>query len=1190
MSNNLRSLFLILCASVALAQSDRGTITGTVADPGGAVIANATVIAINPATGGQFKTQTTDTGNFTIASVPAGVYNLIVEIAGFRKFEQQGLRIQVSQTARVDISMQIGSVTDSVTVTEDVALLKTENATQSATVGREQLNQLPLNFAIGAGAVRNPLSFLQLAPGASISGWNTIRVNGAPSGTFKIIFEGQDSSSGLDQRVSDESQPSVEALEEFTLQTSNYSAEFGQAGGGLFNFTARSGTNQFHGALYDYFAHEKLYAGRPFTNNGSGGLIRPQVRRHDLGGSIGGPISIPKLYNGKNRSFFFLNFEMFRDESTNFLGFGTVPTQAYRDGNFATALTGRNLGTDGLGRALLENTIYDPASNFTNAGDGRVYRNPFAGNIIPPSRLDPVALKIQGLIPTPAIAGLVNNYERRSPYRKIQDIPSIKLDHNINDKSKISLYLSRQRTDKDNGQDGLPDPISARRDQFIRSHTTRLNYDLTINPTVLLHIGAGYQRYNNPDSAPPNIIAFDSVGQLGLKGAFASGFPRMTGLGSAQGGMGLDFGPTNRSLYLQDKPNANASFTVIRGNHSYKFGGEWKFENFTNRGTGGVAGSYAFGAAQSGLPALQGVALPGGNVGFPYASFLLGAANTASVGNPQDPQYRRSAWAMFAQDTWKLTRKITLDYGVRYDYQPAPRELHDRTSMFAPGVRNPSAGGLLGGTQYAGSGAGRCNCSLTDTYKLAFGPRIGVAYKMDNKTVIRAGIALSYAQVTPFGYIGGGNSLGMGFNSIGFSNPNFGEAGVLLRTGLQYNTSDLLSASYDPGIRPQAGQINSPPNLVDRNGGRPPRMLSWSAGLQREVTKDLVIEASYVGNRGVWFKADGLNDYNGLTEARIKSAGLDIRTASDRALLTSTIASPAVIARGFTKPYAAFPNTATLAQSLRPYPQFANLTSLWAPLGSSWYDSLQMKATKRYSRGLDFTIAYTFAKTLATVEDQNGGIVPTNDVYNRRNQKTYSNSDQPHIFVTGFNYQMPKLGANKVAQALSGGWTFGGILRYSSGFVIRVPTSNNNLGALLFRGTNVNRVAGQSPFLKDPNCRCFDPNKEFILNPAAWSDAAPGEWGYAAAYYGDYRTARRPDEQLSLGRVFQVKEKRSFSLRLEMFNVFNRTYLNNPDSGNAQATQVVNSAGAVVSGFGRVNTASTFLPPRSGQIVARFQF
>lgn len=257
---------LFLLAISALAQSDRGTITGTVADPGGAVVPNAAVIATNPATGGLFKTQTTDTGNFTIVSVPAGTYNVSVESAGFRKFEQLGLRVQVSQTSRLDVELQIGATSDSVTVTGDVALLKTENATVSSTVGREQLNQLPLNFAIGAGAVRNPLSFLQLTPGASISGWNTIRVNGAPAGTFKIVFEGQDSSSGLDQRVSDESQPSVEALEEFTLQTSNYSAEFGQAGGGLFNFTARSGTNDFHGSLYDYFAHEKLYAGRPFTN------------------------------------------------------------------------------------------------------------------------------------------------------------------------------------------------------------------------------------------------------------------------------------------------------------------------------------------------------------------------------------------------------------------------------------------------------------------------------------------------------------------------------------------------------------------------------------------------------------------------------------------------------------------------------------------------------------------------------------------------------------------------------------------------------------------------------------------------------------------------------------------------------------------------------------------------------------
>jgi hypothetical protein len=339
-------LALALCLPVGLlAQSDRGTITGTVVDATGSFVPNAGVTARNPATGHEVKVATTETGNFTIPSLPAGVYTLAVEMQGFKRYEQQGIRVQVAQTARVDITMQIGETAESISVTADAPLLTTENAAQAMTVGREQLNQLPINFAIGAGAVRNPLSFVQLSPGASISGWNTIRVNGAPSGTFKIIFEGQDSSSGLDARVSDESQPSVEALEEFTLQTSNFSAEFGQAGGGLFNFTARSGTNQFHGTAYDYFAHEKLYAGRPFTNNGTGGHIRPQVRRHNMGANLGGPVWIPKLYDGHNRTFFFLNWEMFRDVNSNFIGFGTVPTEAYRRGDFSAALTGRRIGT-----------------------------------------------------------------------------------------------------------------------------------------------------------------------------------------------------------------------------------------------------------------------------------------------------------------------------------------------------------------------------------------------------------------------------------------------------------------------------------------------------------------------------------------------------------------------------------------------------------------------------------------------------------------------------------------------------------------------------------------------------------------------------------------------------------------------------------------------------------------------------
>ena len=1187
----LRSLLAAIAfTTLGFAQSDRGTITGTVSDPAGALIPNAQVLIVNQGTGVRLELNTTQTGAFSAPYLSAGLYDVSVEMQGFRKSLQKGVRVQVAQTASVDIVLQLGTASESISVTSEAALLTTDSAAVATTINREQLNQLPLNFAIGQGAIRNPLSFTQLSPGASINGWNNIKVNGAPAGTFKIIFEGQDTTSALDGRVSDESQASVEAVEEFTLQTSNYSAEFGQVGGGLFNFTSRSGTNNFHSSVYDYYVNEAFNAGIPFTNRGDNQLVRPRARRNNYGATFGGPIVLPKLYNGKNRTFFFLNYEKYLNKEGKFDGYGTVPTDAYRNGDFSAALTGRNLGTDGLGRPILENTIYDPRTNRTGA-DGRIYRDVFPNNVIPTSLLDPVALKIQALVPKAINSALVNNFERRYNFRKIQDIPSVKVDHNFTNNTKIAGYYSMERTDKDNGQEGLPDPISARRDQIIRSYTTRVNFDTSIRPTLLLHVGVGYQRYHNPDAAPEVISTFDAAGQLGLKGGFMAGFPRITGLGGAQGGLGFDIGPTNRTLYLQDKPTAVASSVWIKGNHSYKFGGEWKFDNFTNRSTGNVAGSYAFGVAQTSMPALQGVALNGGNAGFNYASFLLGYANTASVANPQDPQYRRPTWGFFVQDTWRVNRKLTLDYGIRYDVQPASKELHDRISMFDPTAKNPAAGNLPGATRYAGTGPGRCNCDLTKTYPFAFGPRLGMAYQFAPKWVARAGFAISYAQVANFAYIGGGNSLGMGFNSINFSNPAYAEPGVTLRNGLNYNVNELTFASYDPGIRPSNGQINSPPALLDPNAGRPPRMANWNLSLQREFGSSLVAEVAYVGNRGVWFRADGLNDYNGLTAARIKSFGLDINNAADRTLLTSRIDSAAVVARGFRKPYESFAGSNTLAQALRPFPQFGGLGSLWAPLGNTWYDSLQIKVTKRYSRGLTSTIAYTWSKNLTNVETQSGGIVPTNDVYNRPNQKTFSVNDQPQVLVVGFNYDTPKWNKNWATKAFFSGWTLGGILRYSSGFPIQAPNSNNALASLLFRGTRYNRVPGEPLYLKDLNDgKSIDPFKQLTLNPKAWSDAGPGEWGTAAAYYNDYRTARRPDEQLSFGRMFKVKERYTISFRGEFFNVFNRTYLNNPDSGNPAATTRTDALGNVTAGFGRINPASVFNGPRNGQIVARFQF
>ncbi len=438
-----------------------------------------------------------------------------MEQPGFSAYKQTNIRIQVAVTARVDVAMQIGQSTQTVEVSADTPMLKTESAEQSTTITGDMINNLPINFGIGAGAIRNPLSFVQLTPGATISGWNTIKVNGNPTGTFRILFEGQESSSGLDARVSDETQPSVEAIQEFTLQTSNFAAEYGLVAGGLFNFTSRGGTNQFHGSAYDYMTNEALNAGVPFTNNGQNEHNRVQSRLHDFGFSLGGPVLIPKVYNGRNKTFFFWNYERYRDVHKAYFAPQTVPTDEMRNGDLSSMLNisgviNKNIGTDPFGRPLIQNQIYDP-QNYVMVGDRRQLQ-PFPNNIIPANRIDPVAAKILATLPKPTVAGaLINNYQVTLPFQKIQQIPSLKIDHTFNDKSKISGYWSQQNTDKDVGQDGLPFPISRGRVLLVKSSTVRINFDHSLTPTTLLHVGAGVQRYRNPDSAPPSVTSSISL-------------------------------------------------------------------------------------------------------------------------------------------------------------------------------------------------------------------------------------------------------------------------------------------------------------------------------------------------------------------------------------------------------------------------------------------------------------------------------------------------------------------------------------------------------------------------------------------------------------------------------------------------------------------------------------------------------
>jgi hypothetical protein len=1191
----MRFVAVVLISSVTLSvavfgQSDRGSITGSVSDPAGAVVPNATIEIRNIETGAVYTAGTSATGNYTLAQLPAGKYELSSTVPGFKKYVRQSITVNVAETYRVDIALEVGSSAESITVTEAAPLLKTESGELSHTVDTATMNNLPV-MGIGAGAgssgIRNPYAVVQLLPGTTYSPDVAIRVNGLPANTQAMRIEGQDATNGW-YSVQSQTQGSVDAIQEFAVQTSNYAAELGQAGGGLFNVTMRSGTNQLHGGAYEYFVNEFLNAGTPFTNDGNGHLLRPRQRRNDWGFSLGGPVVIPKVYNGHDKAFFYFNFEHFGETTiTNNLS-GTVPTAAYRQGDFSKALTNRNLGTDGLGRPILENTIYDPNTDFLV--NGLRYRNPFPNNTIPLTRLDPVAVKIQNLIPAPTGSGVINNFLPTYRNPKYTLIPSVKADYQISSKTKVSGFWSLNRQDNPNNQP-LPDPIRSGQPRLVNSNTYRLNFDQTITPTLLLHFGGGLVTTNINDHSN----RFDPVAQLGLTGTYSTLFPTIgavvgaanSTLFSSQGGMGYTMGPGNQIHLIYRKPTGNASLTWVRNNHTFKFGAELMVNGYQNFNETYSNGWLNYSPNETGLPALNGVSLPS-TVGFPYASFLLGAVDGGFNALPVANHMGAHSISAFAQDSWKVTRKLTLDYGLRYDFSTYLRDGHGYYLIWSPSTANPNAGGRLGAIIGEGEGGGRCNCAYSKNYPFAFGPRVGLAYQVTAKTVLRVGAGVSY-------YKTDNNNLGLSsVTQYAYQTASYGDPAYLTRNGLPYQ---LTFPNFDPGQGLFPGVLGSAPQEQDQNAGRPARQFQWSVGVQRQLTRNLLIEGTYVGNRGAWWNAAGLICPNCITPKMLSAVGLDLNNPADRTLLASPINSTLAASRGFAVPYAGFPANATVAQALRPYPQYGNISNWhWVPIGDTWYESLQVKATQRFSHGLDFSSAFTWAKQLTSgVEDDfgRGGGVVTNDVFNRPNQKALSSYDQPFQFVFSGSYTTPKWvasgGGLKVASWIARDWQVSGLIRYASGLPIAAPTSTNSMATYLFQSTLFNRVPGVPLFTQDLNCHCFDPNTTFVLNPNAWSNPAPGQWGTSAAYYSDYRYQRRPVENLSLGRLFRIKERASLQIRAEFTNIFNRTQMNNPTATNALATQTRNN-GQTTAGFGYINIATTFAPPRQGQLIARFQF
>ena len=1043
------TLCLLLTAGVVFAQGDRGTITGTIGDSTGAAITSVSVSATNTETGAHYETASTSTGNYTLSELPAGSYKVSVAAQGFKTYVRSGITVLVAQTLRIDIVLEVGEASQSITVSADAALLKTEGGETSHNVTSQRLDELPV-LGIGSSqassaGIRNELAVVQMLPGTYSVLNSVVKINGAPSNTMSIRIEGQDATNGYLPATPAQNQPGVDAIQEYAVQTSNFAPEYGQVGGGFFNLTMKSGTNQFHGSVYDYFVNEAFNAGQPFTNNGKGGLSDPVARRNDYGVTIGGPVRIPRVYNGHDKTFFFFNWEQFRETDEISTQADTVPTVAYRAGNFTQALTGRTLGTDPLGRPIMENTVYDPGTQ-TIASNGQIVRNPFSGNAIPISRMDPVALKLQALIPLPTNPNtLVSNGIYPYPSQRLTEIPSVKIDQLISPNDKLSFYWSETKTANAlnptlGASDGLPEPITAAIGTYDHTHTFRLNYERTISPTLLLHLGAGYMwKFFNDNPLTTNNNPLE---QLGLTGATVNRlFPAFDFPASEpQGGVKNLGDGGNRNIWYQ-KPTANTSLTWVKDNHTYKFGAEMRLDGLPTNLYNGTDGIYTFAAAETGLPSTLGQNLNGGNVGFPYASFLLGLVDSVNISNPVSLRLGKQEWGFFAQDSWKVTRKFTLDYGLRYDYSTYLKATNGVLPDFSPGTPNPSAGGLPGAVVFEGNGPGRCNCSLAHNYPFAFGPRVGAAYQITPNTVFRAGWGLVYSG-TPDNY-GVSTSVASAPTVV---TTSFGSPVMTLQNGIPASLAPAPWPDYSVGQFPTPGTTTTPKVFIDQNAGRPPRQSQWSVGLQRQISPNFAVEATYVGNRGVWWNAPGLNDVNANTPQRLSSFGLNVNNPADDTLLASPLSSAIAAARGFNKvPYAGFPMGDTVAQALRPFPQFGSIIDLWSPIGHTWYDSLQAKATKRYSHGLSLTAAFTWQKELTIGSDSavgpgiSLGTTPVNNAFNRPVNKDISQYDQPFVTVISANYTLPSLPIYRILSLVARDWTIGTQLVYSSGLPIEAP-------------------------------------------------------------------------------------------------------------------------------------------------------
>ncbi len=623
-------------------------------------------------------------------------------------------------------------------------------------------------------------------------------------------------------------------------------------------------------------------------------------------------------------------------------------------------------------------------------------------NMIPLNRFSAVAQAIQNVLPPLSNNGLYNNYAGSNPGQRITSIPSIKVDHTLGTKQKLSFYYQHtntqaQYTTPNGNADGLPPLITGARGSIpIGGPAIRLNYDNTITPTLLAHVAVGYSMIYFYDHSPytENGGMYNCLAQLQLQGCEGSyNFPTIitgnTTSPEALGGMQQLGNALAHTATHTERPSANANLTWVKGSHTYKAGAEVWFQAQITAPPTGVG--LTFGAGATSIPGLAAGSTGAYTVGFPYASFLLGDVTSATQYAPVDARMFKSQWAMFVQDSWKVTRKLTVDYGLRWDYATAAQEEYGRSADLGTNVPNPAAGGRLGAPIFQAT----CGCTFVHNYPYALGPRLGIAYQITPKTVFRGGWGFAYGFAPDIGLQ---NTADVVNTPTGVNN--------FLPLNVPGTIPQPTWPNFSVNQTPLAGATTSSfLSYLDPGASRPPRQNQWSVGLQREITRDFVLEGAYVGNRGVWWSGP-LGYLNQLSPQMLSAYNLSPYTsAADNLLLNDTISNTAVVQRfGNLTPYSGYAGTNTLLNALRPFPQFSSIGVQNSPTGRTFYDSLQMKGTKRLSHGLQVNGTFTWSKAMV-------GIRPNLFV---ESDKSLQATDQPFLFNANILYTTQKWFSNKI--------------------------------------------------------------------------------------------------------------------------------------------------------------------------------